>query len=515
MSTTLTADASAAAPESPATAVRRGSRTAAVLALARFETRELLLRIPVIGFGLLFVGLTVYDVIAHRDGMDAFPALQDADRDTQSLPLLLALALLVCVNRAALRPRRHHNTEQVDALVVEPWRRTLGHALSVVPVALLTAVVVLAEFTTKALFPGAVGHGSAAELAVGPLVVLAAGATGVLLARLFPTPLAPVLFVVVVCAVPVIGVPATGGPVWMEWITPVQQQLGVVTLPSGLLGRPAGWHALYLGGLAALLLCVALLRAGGRTRVIGAATVLALAATAVGVAGQSRGIPDSVTAARRTAARTPERVQSCVTSAGSTYCSFPEWTARRADWAAVVRRVQGSAGGEAAGRTLTVRQRVAEVTDLTSDDYLAPQTVRDRVTVGTRWGGNRVPEFAVGVAAVLVAGDEKDGGALCGAPAVTAVWLALAKDPAPLDSFRAVRLDDSLRGGATILAPTEPLFLSARQTAVVREALRQPYGTTAARVRAHWTELTTPGTTAARAARLLGVAVPRGADRCE
>ncbi|MFF7331136.1 ABC transporter permease [Streptomyces sp. NPDC008150] len=493
----------------------RGRRSSAVLALARFEARELALQIGVLLGALLLVALNAWALFGPQDGMNDYPVLQDADRATQTTPLLFALVLLVCVNRAVLRGRRHDTEQQFGVLVVEPWRRTLAHGLSVLPFVAFTALVVLARFTVTALRPGAVGHGSPAELAVGPLVVLLGGCAGVLLARVFPSPLGPVLFVVAVCALPVIGFDESGAGGWRPWLMLTLPEEGGVPLPSALLGRPAAWHALYLAGLAALLLCGALLRAGGRSRAVRAAAVVALAATVVGVAGQSRGTPTSVTEARRTAARTPGKVQSCVTLDGSVYCSFPEWNGLRDDWAAVVDRVRATAGAEAAGAPLTVRQHVLETADLTSDYDLLPDDRPGRVSVGTRWGGNRVPEFAVGVATTLVAGDEKAAYDLCGAPMVTAMWLALAKEPAPLDSFRDVRIDDSLSGGAAVLTPTEPLSMSARETTVVREALGQPYGSVAAKVRSNWTELTTRGTSTARAAALLGVAVPRGNDSCE
>ncbi|MER7839623.1 hypothetical protein ABTY98_27985 [Streptomyces sp. NPDC096040] len=48
----------------------------------------------------------------------------------------------------------------------------------------------------------------------------------------------------------------------------------------------------------------------------------------------------------------------------------------------------------------------------------------------------------------------------------------------------------------------------------MRELLRAPHDTVAARVKAHWAELTSARTTTGEAARLLGVTVPNGADDC-
>ncbi|MFF6999470.1 ABC transporter permease [Streptomyces sp. NPDC008313] len=507
-----------------------GSRrrpAASVLALARFEARELLLQIPVCLFLALYIGYTAWTMFSGSQDGDVggtggeFPVLQNADRATQTGPLLFAIALLLCVNRAVLRSRRHGTDGHFDVLVVEPWRRTVAHVLSVVPFALAVAVVVGAEFGRSALRPGAVGHGSPAELAVGPLAVMLAGALGVLFARLLPTSFAVPLFVVGGYVLATLAVASTDDAHWLRWLAPVVNDVGGPSLPSGLIGRPAGWHVLYLSGLVVFLLGVAVLVSGGRTVRMRAVTALALATTVVGAVGQAPGDSSELTAARAKASRFPEKVQTCVRHGRSTFCAFPEWTGRTADWAAVADRVQSLAGGAAGGRALTVRQRVEARYGLDSDSALSGSHTRDLVTVSTDWGGNRIPEFAVGVASVLVAGDESSGSEVCDARGVTVMWLALGRQPDPVSTFRDLRLDDSDEGPAIILAPTNPLALTAEQTTVVKELLKKPrYGVTA-KVKAHWSELTSPKTSTARAAELLGVPVPKAekdtedGDECE
>ncbi|MFI1924428.1 MULTISPECIES: ABC transporter permease [unclassified Streptomyces] len=516
MSTTTPTITEPAAPltEPP----REGHRAKAVLALARFETRELLQQIPVLFFFALYVVLIALRLMS-KDGMDDFPVLNTVDRRTQATPLLFALALFICANSAALRSRKHGTVQQFGVLTMEPWRRTLAHLLSVVPYAGLTALVVAAEYTREALKPGAIGHGSLGELAVGPLSVLLAGVTGVLLARLLPSSFVPILFVI---AVYVLGVLVSGlidvRQEWVGWLDPIQffSSGGGDPVPSDLLGRPAGWHALYVTGLCAVLACVALLVAGGRTRAVKAATALALAATAAGAIGQFPGDTSALDAARRTASDSPAKVQSCTTHDGSTYCSFPEWAGVRDDWAEVVDRVRSGAGGTAAEGRLTVRQRVYTDGGVEIDGAIDPSTTPGEVTVGTRWGGNRVPEFAVGVATVLVGGSEDvTTEPMCDARAVTIMWLVLGQDPTPTDTFRNVRLDDSTTGSGVVLAPTNGLSLSGPQTTVIRELLDRPRAEMTARVKAHWTELTSARTTTAQAAKLLGVEVPKEADQCE
>ncbi|MFF3846003.1 ABC transporter permease [Streptomyces sp. NPDC002328] len=490
----------------------------AVLDLARFEARELFLQIPVLVFLALYVAVVAVQLIS-RDGMDDYPVLHTVDRDTQTAPLLLAIALLVCANAAALRSRKHATVQQFDVLTMEPWRRTLAHVLSVLPFAALTAVVVGARFAREALKPGAIGHGSLGELAVGPLAVLLAGILGVLLARLVPTPFAPILFVIAAYLLIVISSNAVEGEDhWANRLSPVlySGESGGDPVPVDLLDRPAAWHALYLVGLCALAACAALLRSGGRTVALKAATVLALTATAAGAVGQLPRDKAALEAARRTASTTPQKVQSCSTIDGSTYCSFSEWKTVRDDWAAVVDRLRSTAGGAAARTPLTVRQRIDVTSGVGADAALTPSTTAGEVTVGTRWGGNRVPEFAVGVATVLVAGrEDATTRSMCDARAVTIMWLVLATDPTPLTTFRNLRLDDSVVGSALVLAPTDGLLLTDQQTSVIRAMLSRPKAEITAGVKANWRQLTSARTTTAEAAKLLGLDAPKGVEKCE
>lgn len=132
------ADTEGAAPAMDEPVRPDGRPAAAVLALARFEARELLHHIPVFVFLPLYFGFTGWQLFAG-DAAGDYPILQDVDRGTQSGPLFLAIALLACVNRTVLRSRRNGTDGHFDVLVMEPWRRTLAHALSVVPYAVVTA----------------------------------------------------------------------------------------------------------------------------------------------------------------------------------------------------------------------------------------------------------------------------------------------------------------------------------------------------------------------------------------
>ncbi|MFC8668909.1 ABC transporter permease [Streptomyces sp. NPDC057199] len=474
---------------------------AAVFALARFEARELRMTVSFLGIAALYIAWIVWQ---STQSQGDYPVLQDVDRATQTMPMLVGLAVMLGVNRAVVRSHRHDTDRHFDALVVEPWRRTVAHALSIVPAVLFTAVCVLVQFTWAALKPGAAGHGSPAELAVGPLTVLLFGALGVLFARLVRSVFAaPVILVLLLFGM--LFVAPSSGSNWTSWLVPVVTESGSSPFPSDLLGRPAGWHVLYLVGLVLLAALVAVLVSGGRTTVVKAAVAGSLALTLVGAVGQSGGTPAGSTPARERATNSPAKVQSCLKHGGSTYCAFPEWTGRTADWAEVVDRVQNLAGGSAGGERLTVRQRVDATYGLTSDTAISPATTPGQVTVGTAWGGNRVPEFAAAVASVLVAGNEKAGSEVCDARMVTIMWLALGGESDPMTALRNVRLDDSVSGSAIVLSPTESMSMSAEQTRIVVELLKKPRYSVVGKVKANWTELTSPKTPTARVAELLGV----------
>ncbi|WP_328413087.1 ABC transporter permease [Streptomyces violaceus] len=486
----------------------RGS-WAAVIALALVETRLLLTRLPVMIAFLVYGGWTVWR--SGRD-WDGYPALQDVDRATQGAPMLVGLAVLLCVNHAALRSRRHGTEHHFAVLVLQPWRRTVAHALSAVAAALTTGVCVAAQFGWEALRPGAIGQGSVSELLAGPLTVLLFGLVGLLMAGLVRSALTAPLLVVFLLFVFLFlsGMRED----WSRWLLPVVAEATSNTLPSDLIGRPAAWHALYLSGLALCAGLAAVLVAGGRKPVVVAGVAGALAMTLVGGVAQARGDSPELVRARERASATPEQVQTCVRRDASTYCVFPEWGPRVGDWAGVVDRVRSLAGGGAREQKIVVRQRIEARYGISTDSALTPLERPHEVTVGTEWGGNRVPEFSAAVAGVLVAGDEKAATSICDGRMVTVMWLALGWESDPVAALRRVRLDDSDTGSALVLQPTNGMYMTDAQTEVLRALLDRPRGEVTARVKDHWAELTAPKVSAARAAELLGVAASEGDDKC-
>ncbi|MEV3967841.1 ABC transporter permease [Streptomyces sp. NPDC050698] len=495
-------------PAVPGTVEAPGGAWKAVLALAVFESRRLLTRIPVLLAFAVYAGWTVW-----RDGRawGDYPALQDADRATQGAPMLIGLAVLLSVNLAALRSRRHDTERHLAVLVLPRWRRTAAHALSVVAVALLTAVCVVGQFGREALRPGAIGHGSVGELLVGPLTVLLFGLFGLLLAGLVRSALAGPLLVVLFLFFFLF---LSGMDYGARWLLPAVEEASPNTMPSDLMGRPAAWHALYLAGLGLCLGLLAVLLAGARKPAVFAGVAGALAMTLAGGVAQSAGDSPELVKARERASVHPEQMQSCVRRDGSTYCAFPEWGPRVADWAGVVDRVRSLAGGSAHEQDLVVRQRIEARYGLSSDSALASLERPHEVTVGTAWGGNRVPEFSAAVAGVLIAGDEKAATSICDGRMVPLMWLAVGWESEPLDALRRVRLDDTVTGSSFVLQPTDGLYMTEVQTEVLRALLDLPRDEAEARVKDHWGELTAPKVTTARAAELLGLPAPEGKDKC-
>jgi hypothetical protein len=473
----------------------------AALALARREA-WLLLRHP-----LVVVAVAAYAALLIRQaaGGSDYPVLQVSDQEGLLGGVLIGLAGLVAANASVLRSHRHGTEAHFGVLVVSAWWRSAAHCLAVVPLALIVGALVAGQFAREAARPGAVGHGSFFELATGPLVVLLLGVLGVLLGRLvrsaFAGPLAAVALLALVFVL-------AGAPTALRWMGPIAADEGAAPLPSGLVGRPASWHALYLAGVALLVAVAAVGVAGAwRATPVRATALVAVAATLVGSVAQLAGPSDGLVAARERATDDPGAVQECVRREATTYCAFPEFTPWIDEWRAVADGVRELAGAGDADRELIVRQRVNAV-DGPAWNANPPPGPRGEVTVGTAWGGERELEFAASVARGLVADDETAWAPYCDARGVLITWLAIRAVPDG-EALFAETQSHMGGGGATILAPVVPVSLRDREYAVVRALLDEPAAEVARRVAESWAELTAPGgTPTERAAELLGVSAP-------
>ncbi|MFI7277300.1 ABC transporter permease [Streptomyces sp. NPDC049879] len=475
-----------------------------VLALAAVEARRLL-RHP-----LVLLALTGHVALLLRRALTGsdYPVLQVTDRETQYGPTLIGLAVLLAANAAVARSRRHGTDAQFGVLVLPVWRRTAAHLLSVLPAALVVAALVAGEFAREALRPGAVGHASVAELATGPAVVALLGVTGVALGRAVRSPLAAPLAVVGVLALLLGLATASGGG---RWLAPIAFDEGTGALPSELVGRPAGWHVLYLAGLATVLGAVVVRVGGGRTRLVTAVAAVASAATLAGCAGQVMGPDDGLVAARERAAHDPADQQECVGRGPVTYCAFPEFLPWTDEWAGVVEQVFAESGTPLGDHPFTVRQRIAGEVGTGSSGGEEPAVSPGEVTVGTAWGGVRDLEFAAGVAREVVVRNGTTAGVYCDARAVVIAWLAVSAVPDGPARFESSQ-ERQFGGGAVLQAPGAAVPLRDRETAVVRALFDLPADGVGERVRAHWAELTAPGASTDDAARLLGVPAPAETD---
>ena len=318
MSTVLETPARAVEPAHPARS------WAAVFALARFEARELRMIAASLGVAVLYVAWVVRQV-TQRQG--DYPVLQDVDRDTQGMPVLVGLVVMLGVNRAVLRSHRRDTDRHFDVLVVEPWRRTVAHALSIVPAVLFTAVCVarpvhLGRAQARRGRPR-FARRTRRRPADGPAVrrVRCPSRPSVPLGlRRAGHPRPPALRDALRGALVRLQLDELAGsgrhrerllPVPLRPAGPPRR----LARPVPRRARPARWP------------CVAVLRQrraydgrqGGRRRIARRSRWWALSASPAGT-------PAGSTPARERATNAPEKVQSCLKRGGSTYCAFPEWT---------------------------------------------------------------------------------------------------------------------------------------------------------------------------------------------
>ncbi|HKE98406.1 MAG TPA: hypothetical protein VKG45_05700 [Actinomycetes bacterium] len=553
----------AAAGPASVLAASRPPALRAALALARVEGVRLL-RQPLVW---LASAVILWQWVAEQvadDPAGRHPALQRADTETQTMLLLLAAAALVAANLAALRAHRHGTEDLARTLPLPQWLRTLGHLLSVLPVALLGALLAGGRIAQLATLPGAVGRPDPVELATGPVLVVLGGALGVLLARRSRSALAAPLAVLLLTGslYVVDGLGYSGGyggyaarylwlglhvPQTWSWRSPA---------PADLLGRPAGWHLAYLAGIVLLVAVAALLRAGGprwRLRGVAAAT---LAATVLAGSAQLRP-PAGLEDRRAAAVERPAGLQVCQRRGPATYCVFPEFARRAGDWdrtvQAILRRVPAGTAPP-----LVVRQQLDPAEVYTDPGLLDALVLTQReanrragtataITLGTSWGDEQELTLATTVA-FRVAGSparkDPDAGGdtvpstepsaeACGAPAVVALWLAAQASPGTTRAVRAAVADaaaslqaflaQALPGETHTSADVPGIFLwtggtfnapdidfGHHEAALAAALLDRPADQVGQALRRHWRELSSTATSSARAAELLAVRLPAG-----
>jgi hypothetical protein len=286
------------------------------------------------------------------------PVLHRDDTQIGGALLPLAAATLVVANLAASRSARHGTDELYEGLPSDARTRTVGHLLSLawgVGAALLFTGVMVAYL----LLNSAVGSLSAAELAVGPLSVALFGVVGIALARWRSHVVAGPVAIVVSIAVQgwafhlVAGIePSRSHVAWLAPWVPLSLTHGV---PPELVIRPTGWHVLYLIGLVA---CVVVLAIGlrGMSPVLVTVLIAGLVAVATGGFLQLQMPSRQQRLAIADLLLHPQGSQVCEKRHAVTYCAFPAYVPWIDRWARPIEGVLALVPPSARPRDMVVRQ---------------------------------------------------------------------------------------------------------------------------------------------------------------
>jgi hypothetical protein len=506
-----------------------------MLALAAVESGRLL-RHPAV---LAATALSVW--LLWRWGKGTVPVLHYADIATQFPLAPLAGAALLATNLAVLRPHRDGAVDLYGATRLSLARRTLAHLLSVLPLAALGGVLVVADLAWLAGVPGGVGTPNLAEAATGPALIVLGGWLGVLLGRVWRSvAVAPLVLVGLAVGSLTLSDLYLGGHDQRSWVW-LGTLLRPVTLdppPAALLGRPATWHLVYLLGAAVVLGALAVWRSQAQARaprraqaVTGAVVVAALAATTVAAVVQTRPTSAALMARRAAAATNPAAHQVCQRRGPAVYCVFPGFEPQIGLWEPTVRAVVAGVPPAAAARVLpvTVAQRIGWprlFEEEEGGEGEEPSVAGDRpvAPVGTAWGrdGQALAQarLAANVAARLTGltrpEPPPDGGsepprwdAPCQAHGVVALWLAGQASPHAAEGLRQ-GIADVYDGSFTLThdVDLDDLWWGERAGRFALALLERPRDQVAQALWRNRDLLTSPATTIERLGEVLGVQPP-------
>ncbi len=472
--------------------------------------------IPGVWF-LVLTGFGPHDVsLQSTTSMSAFPCL------------MVAVMTMVAVNLAVRRGTRHGTAELYGSTPMSAAARTGAHLLSVAWPATATAVFLLLQVAYWRFLHGGYGSFSAAELAVGPVLVLGAGALAVLVTRVWPN----ILVIPVTCA----GIVAielfaaspqaavSGAKHLAFWVSP--------ELTSLLPPRPAAAHLVYLLGLTALAAATAVFIDRRRRAVAGVAILAAVVIVTAGIV-QLRSVSPSAWAVVDRHLAQPDDGQVCEVRHGVRYCAFAEDFGAIPVWARAVAGVQRAVPPGRFPADLVVSEReslvglqyvnpsgrarlAARLPHL--DDLKPVDDGRLHPSPDFAWEQLSSLDLAADTAARTVGLPLAPGptGELCDATgqgrAVVALWLAGQSMPragrelerlatesvSAIGDRRYVLLTDStvVYGGVAWGEPEVALALA---------LLHRPPGQVAADVGRQWAVLTDPGTTTDAVAPALGL----------
>jgi hypothetical protein len=464
-------------------------------------------------------------------GTTRYPVLQDLDRDSAiGMMMLLGGAALIVGNLAVLRAQRDGTTGLSQVLILPDRARTLAHLLALLPLAVVGAVLILARMAVLAICAPAAGHPNPYELAIGPATVLLLGALGVLLGRLTRSAVvAPLALLVLLAGLVALEPLAHGGTAL--WLAPQGGSALEMPTPVSLMARPAAAHLGYLLGLAGLLAAAAVLRAGARGVRVAVAGAVALACTVAGGTVQLSPPDPAVATARIAVMNHPSQHETCQELGHVTYCALAGFSRWIPAWNTLVQAVVARVPATARSTRLTVRQRIAVLAfdrGTGPERLLAAWRADDAaagtpgaIGIGTQWGDSpAAADLAAQVAYRLVIGqtvEERDGATACGGAGVLVVWLAGQAGTQAGAGLRQLTEDERDERGGVSFDENERfprVYVPAPELTVATQALARPRADIAARVRQSWATLTAPGTTAARAAQILGVPAPATSTAC-
>ncbi len=517
----------------------RGSAPAVARSLGRSEAR-FLFRSAAILQGIVFCALTIFFLYIVFN--------EDAQRLATHLvifPIMaypLAGMALIASHRAVLRGRRDGAEEIFAATPTSTTTRTLGHSVAAwVPVAIAAlfwwVVVVAARSATY----GSIDAALVVDGLTGLALVLGATWLGVLLARLVPYAIAPIIaLLVILFASTAIG--GIGEKVW----SPLRQLSTWPRYPNHDLlftARPVFAHLVYIVGLACgcLVLAVAV---STRTRAVLGFGNMALALALGGGLAATRPMTEADALRLAALVAHPIAHQECRDSGRIRACAYPDSVEMLDPWIPAAHAALAGVPTTTALRRFVVSQRLPA----DSIDDLDPAIRRvlgppfatrpfawtDDGAFHTAFEAGRADTAAVRIAAGLWATgsplEVRAEGRSCviagQARGVLALWVAY-HDLPKADGFERAQaavpddhdssdLDPALAAGsawpksASIAAP---VVWSAPDLIAARRLLAQPHDRIRDALWADWRRFSNPATTTDEMLSTLGLATVGSAPR--
>jgi hypothetical protein len=349
-----------------------------VSALARFESRKLR-RHPAFLIGVV---LTPWMLLAATSDTGGTWIHYDNAMILGLVPL--GWLTMVAANLGALRSRRHLTDDLLESLPTTPAARTVAHnlaTLATVPVSLAFLAVCTAMLQASG---DPTGVHRPVELGTGVLIVVGAGAVGVLLARWLPRP--AVCLPAIVVTMVLQGKLTDLGPGQGRWLS---FEVDPLSSFSNIELRPAGWHLGWLAAWIALVAIAGVARHGAPRRLGAVALGVTMVAVATGFA-QTRPVSAEQATAMADYIGRPAAHQTCREQVGVRYCAYDDLGTHIADWGPPVEGVLTRLPSSVRGRHLEVTERPNPVIGNSACSPVGllstlPGPVRDRLTPEGVW----------------------------------------------------------------------------------------------------------------------------------